>query len=129
MSSLSFLSRAPTHRSFTFNLWFFYELKHKPHHECGIFNFWFCLIILKFMYLFNKMHGLFGFKTSRKATHDFAPRRLIFKLHQEVLKSNNTAWVGAPQNWPGEKFFKPRKSKFWKRLNSNFKVIIWHYFT
>ena len=38
------------------------------------------------------MHGLFNFiqnKNNRKATHSFAPRPLIFKLQQEVLKFNN----------------------------------------
>ena len=24
------------------------------------------------------------------------------------------------ENWPGDKFFKPKKSKFWERLSSNF---------
>ena len=33
-----------------------------------------------------------------------------------------SAWVGAPQNWPGDKLFKSRKSEFWERLNSNFQV-------
>ena len=43
------------------------------------------------------MHGLFDFKRdnsfqnerNRKATHSFAPRPLIFKLQQEVLKFND----------------------------------------
>ena len=37
-----FLSRAPTHHSFTFNLQFLNELKHKVHLSktvCGIFHF------------------------------------------------------------------------------------------
>ena len=37
-----FLSRAPTHHSFTFNLWFLYDLKHKVCLSltvCGIFHF------------------------------------------------------------------------------------------
>ena len=28
--------------------------------------------------------------------------------------------VKAPKNWPGDKFFKPRKAKFWEALNSKF---------
>ena len=36
-----------------------------------------------------------------------------------------SAWVGAPQKWPGDKLFKLRKSTFWVSasffLNSNFK--------
>ena len=38
----------------------------------------------------------------------------------KVLKFNDTAWVGAPQNCSGDKFFKPRESEFWERLNSKF---------
>ena len=37
-----FLSRGPTHHSFTFNLWLLYDLKHKVHLSltvCGIFHF------------------------------------------------------------------------------------------
>ena len=61
------LSRAPTHQSFTFNLRFLYELEHKVRLSktvCGIFHFRFRFILLKFIFLFNKMHGLFDFKTS-----------------------------------------------------------------
>ena len=61
-NALFFLSRAPTHHSFTFNLRFFYELKHKVRLSktvCGIFHF----RLLKFMFLFNKIHGLFDFKS------------------------------------------------------------------
>ena len=43
-----FLLRAPTHNSFTFNLWFLYELKHKVHHFsknlCWLFHFWLYLV-------------------------------------------------------------------------------------
>ena len=41
-NTLFFLSRAPTYHSFTFNLQFFYELKHKVRLSktlCGIFHF------------------------------------------------------------------------------------------
>ena len=46
------------------------------------------------------MQGLFDFKRhnsfqneiNRKATHNFAPRLLIFKLQQEVLKFNDVSW-------------------------------------
>ena len=33
-----------------------------------------------------KRHNSFQNKNNRKATHSFAPRTLIFKLQQEVLK-------------------------------------------
>ena len=34
-------------------------------------------------------HNFFQNQNNRKATHSFAPRPLIFKLQQEVLKFNN----------------------------------------
>ena len=49
-NALFFLSRAPTHHSFTFNLRFLYELKHKIHLSktvWGIFHFRFCFIFIK----------------------------------------------------------------------------------
>ena len=52
--ALFFLSRAPTHHSFTFNLRFLYELKHKvPLSKivCGIFHFRFRFIFIK-VYIF-----------------------------------------------------------------------------
>ena len=80
-----------------FNFLFLCELKHKvclSKTVCGIFHLRFCFVLLKFILLFNKMNELFDFKRSwflsksnnRKATHSFAPRPLIFKFHQEVLK-------------------------------------------
>ena len=59
-NALFFLSRAPTHHKFSFNLWFLYELKHKLclfKTVCGIFHFRFVdsiLSFLKFTFLFNK---------------------------------------------------------------------------
>ena len=67
-----FLSRASTHHSFTFNLRFLYELKHKVRFcktVCGIFHFRFRFVFIEVL-------------------HSFAPR-LIFKLQQEVLKFND----------------------------------------
>ena len=51
-NALFFLSRAPTHHSFTFNLRLLYELKHKVRHSktvCGIFHF-------RFRFVFIKIH-------------------------------------------------------------------------
>ena len=67
------------------------------------------------MFLFNKMHGLFDFrsltfkiKIIEKAKHSFVSRRLIFKLQQEILKFNDICVsCGARQNWPADKYFKP----------------------
>ena len=49
-NALFFLSRAPTHHSFTFDLWFSYELRHKVRLSktvCGIFYFRFRFIFIK----------------------------------------------------------------------------------
>ena len=51
-NAIFFLSRAPTHHSFTFNLQFLYELKHKVRVSktvCGIFHF-------RFRFVFNKVY-------------------------------------------------------------------------
>ena len=49
-----FLSCAPTHHSFTFNLRFFYELRHKVRLSktvCGFFRFRFRFVVIK-VYIF-----------------------------------------------------------------------------
>ena len=66
-NALFFLSRAPIHHSFTFNLRFLYELKHKVHLSktvCGIFHFRSHFIFIKFYVFAQQKHGLFDFKTS-----------------------------------------------------------------
>ena len=64
-NALFFLSRAQTHHSFTFNLRFLYEVKHKVRLSfVGFSIFDSVLFLLKFRFLFNKMHGHFDFKTS-----------------------------------------------------------------
>ena len=62
---LFFYSRAPTHHSLSLNLWFLYELKQKPRLSktvCGISH-RFRFVFIK-VFFFDKMHGLFDFKTS-----------------------------------------------------------------
>ena len=74
------------------------------------------------IFFFNKMHGLLTLKRHNsiqtwnnwKATHVFALRPMIFKLLQEVWKFNDICVSWAPKKWPGDKFFKFRKSKFWE---------------
>ena len=49
-NALFFLLRAPTHRSFTFNMRFLYELKYKVRLSktvCGIFHFRFRFVFVK----------------------------------------------------------------------------------
>ena len=68
-----FLPRAPTHHNFTFDLRFFYELKHKVRLSktvCGIFYFFFFFSLL----LSLKRHNSFQNQNDRKATHSFASR-------------------------------------------------------
>ena len=56
-NALFFLSRAPTHHSFTFDLRFLYELKHKVCHfktVCGIFLFRFRFVFIKVFIFFQQ---------------------------------------------------------------------------
>ena len=62
-----FISRAPIHHSCTFNSRFFYELKHQgiSLKGCGGLSVFDSVsLLLKFMFLLNKEHGLSDFKTS-----------------------------------------------------------------
>ena len=66
-NALFFLLRAPTYYSFTFNLQFLHELKHKirpSNTGCYTFHFRFCFVFIKVYIFFNKMHGLYDSKTS-----------------------------------------------------------------
>ena len=58
-NALFFLSRAPAHHKFTFNLRFLYELKHKVRLSktvCGIFHFRFRFIFIK-VYIFVQQNA------------------------------------------------------------------------
>ena len=50
-SALFFYSHAPTHHSFTFNLQFLYELKHKVCLSKTVWDFWFHFVFIK-VYIF-----------------------------------------------------------------------------
>ena len=66
-NALFFLSRAPTHHSFTFNLRFLYELKHKVRlskTDCGIFHFRFRCVFIK-VYIFGSAKCLDSFTLKR----------------------------------------------------------------
>ena len=55
-----FLSRAPTHHSFTFNSEFLYELKHKVYLSktvCAMFHFRFRFVFIK-VYIFVQQKGM-----------------------------------------------------------------------
>ena len=88
---LFFLPRAPISYSCTFKLRFLHELKHKiclSKTMYRFFHFDSVSFLLRFIFSFNKIHGLLDLKrhnsfqnqNNRKATHRFAPRLLIFKL-------------------------------------------------
>ena len=69
LKKFPFLSRAPTHRSLTFNLRFLYELKHLKvlvsKTVCVEFPVFDSVsFLLNFIFFFNKMDGRFDFKTS-----------------------------------------------------------------
>ena len=58
-NALFFLSRAPTHHNFTFNLRFFYELKHRvglSETVFGIFRFRFDFVFIK-VYIFVQQNA------------------------------------------------------------------------
>ena len=67
-NALFFLSRAPARHSFTFNLRFLYDLKHKVRLSktvSGIFHFRFRFVFIKVYILVQQNAcGLFDFKTS-----------------------------------------------------------------
>ena len=92
-NALLFLSRAATHHSFTFNLPFLYELKHKfrlSKTVLGIFHSWFHFVFIK-VYTHNawkkcidlltlKCHNSYQNENNGKVAHSFAVGRLIFKF-------------------------------------------------
>ena len=65
--ALFFLLGVSTHHSFTFNLRFSYELKHKFRFSKTVREIFHCrfrFVFIKVIYLVNKKYGLFAFKTS-----------------------------------------------------------------
>ena len=102
------LSRAPTHHSFTFNLQFLCELKHKVRLSKTVWDIPF-LILFRFYFCSTKCmdsstlkrRNFFQNENNRKATHSSAPRPLIFKLQQEVLKLNGifVSWSSPKLTW------------------------------
>ena len=129
-----FLSRAPTHYSFTFNSRFLYELKHKVRLSksvCGIFHFRFRHVFIK-VYFFVQQKAwtlwlynvIICFKIKiRKKSHIFflpdlwSPRPMIFKLQQEVWKLNDVcvSWSSSKTDLDMN-FLVHLKLKFWVRL-------------
>ena len=68
-----------------------------------------------------KRHNSFQNENNRKATHSFAPRSMIFKLQQEVLKFNNTCVsLSSPKTDLVTNFLNLENRSFENVLNSNF---------
>ena len=96
----------------------------------GFFIFYSVSFLLKFTFLFNKKGGFFDFKlhysfqnqNNRKATLAFAPRPLIFKLQQEVLKFSDTcvSW-SSPKTDLVAYFLNPKNQSFENVLTVTFK--------
>ena len=78
-NALFFLLRAPTHRSFTFNLRFLNVLKHMVRLSKTVFR----IFHFRLRFIFNNVTISFKIKLTQKP-HSFPPRPLIFKLQQEV---------------------------------------------
>ena len=128
-----FFRELQTHHSFTFNLRFLYELKLKvPFSKtvCGIFYFRFHYVFYQSLYFYSTkcMDSLtlerhitpFKIKIIEKPHIVLLSDVWFLSWNKKLQNSMISVWVGVPQNQPGSKLFKPRKSKFWDRLNSNF---------
>ena len=105
-----FLSRAPTHHSFTFNFWFLYELKHKVRLSktvFGIFHFRFRFVIIKVIYIFVQQNAWtlwlwnvtipFKIKITKKPRTVLLPDLWFLSCHNKCENSMIPARVGAPQ--------------------------------
>ena len=121
-NALFFLSRAPTHHSFTFNSRFSYELKHNAHLSKKvsvgffIFNSLSFLLWLSINSLTLKRHSSFQNYNNNKAMHSFAPRPLWFLSCDKKFEiSIISAWVGATEKLTWRRIFRLRKSKLWVR--------------
>ena len=99
-NALLFLSRVTTHHSFPFNPQFLYELEHMAHLSktmCGIFNFCFRLVFIKFYIFVHKKHGLwrenfitpFKIKIIEKPGIVLLPDLWFLSSQQGVLKVND----------------------------------------
>ena len=127
-----FLLRAPAHHSFTFNLRFLYELKHKVRLSktvWGSFHFRFLFVFIKVFIFVQIMDGLqnvripFKIKITEKAHTALLPDLWFLSCNKKFQNSMISSWVGAPQNWPSEKILDLENRIFetsFFLLNSNF---------
>ena len=117
-NALFFLSRAPTHHSFNFNLQFLYELKHMVYLSKKLFArfsiFDSVLFHFNFVFLFNKKHGLFWLsnviipfkvKILQKPQTVLVTDLWFLSCNKEFENSVISAWVGAPQKLTYRRIF------------------------
>ena len=110
-NALLFLLRAASHHSFNFNFRFLlcWSTRFVFLNLCVGFSIFDSVsFLLKFIFrstksmasLNLKHYNSFQNESNRKATQKFAPRALIFKLQQEVLKFNDTcvSWSSPKTN-------------------------------
>ena len=116
-NALFFLSRAPTHHSFTFNLRFLYELKHKVRLSktvCGIFHFRCRFVFIK-VYIFAGQNAWtlwfknviisFKIKTIEKP-HIYLLSDLWFlRCNKKFENSTISVWAGALQKLTWRQIF------------------------
>ena len=106
---LFFLSRAPTHHSFTFNLWFLYGLKHKVLLSGTVweaFDFWLCFFFIK-VYIFVHQNAWIRclqnviiplkIKITEKTRTVLLPNLWFLSYNKKFQNSMISAWVGVPQ--------------------------------
>ena len=116
-NALVFLSRAPTLRSFTFNLRFLNELKHKfrlSESVCGIFHFRFRFVFIK-VYIFVQQNAWtlwlknviisFKIKIIEKPHTVLLPDFWFLSCNKKFSNSVISAWVGALQKLTWRQIF------------------------
>ena len=125
---------------FTFNLRFLYDLKNKVRLSktvCRFFHFWFrCVFIKVYIFVRQNTRTLWLKNAIIPVKINKIERPNIFLLPELWFSScsknfwNSIIFAWVPQNWvssleflkswPGDKFFKSRKLKFWEDLHGNF---------
>ena len=118
-----FLSQVPTHHSFTLicDSYMCWSTRFVSLKLCvGFSVFDSDSFLLKFIFLFNKMHGLknviipFKIKVIEKLHTVLLPDLWFLSCNKKFENSMISAWVKAPQKLSGDEFFNLRKPKFWE---------------
>ena len=66
----------------------------------------------------------FKIKTLEKPQTVLIPDQWFLSWKKKFWNSMIALLVGATKNWPGDKFFKTRESKFWERQSLAFNTIL-----